>query len=549
MKRILFGYLSVLLCLLVFNFSSYAQETVVEPEGDSKPEIICEHIFTQYISDNNATYFIDGTKTAVCDNGCGETDSITDEGTVLVLNKPKKIIAKISTSSIRLTWNKVKGASGYRVYYKTTGKWKTAAAFTQSNTFELKNLKPGLKVHFAVKSCVIEDEKKLFSSDYAYLYTSTKNAAPKKIVSEQTTSEIKLTWKACSGADGYRVFYRNKNGSWKVCTKDIKGTTVTYKNLPAGHTYTFAVRPYLKAGTVVWGNYAEYTTATLPKTTDVKINLVSKGKINVTWDKIGGADGYQVFYKINNGKYKFYKAYTSVKKLNFTLKGDKNYTFAVRGFKKISGGYVYGKHKNETVHIGKTFDRIVVDLNSGKWNLHLVNKEREMSDNYTIKLADIPGDCQLDYRVAPYFNKMYSDALKEGVYLTPLSGYRSKDLQLELYNERIVEYKYYGYSETQAELLTSKEILPPGTSEHNLGLAVDIGSLSEYFADSAAYKWLTKNAHKYGFIERYTAEKQSITGIIPEAWHWRYVGVEYAEKIKNSGLCLEEYLGKNKLIP
>lgn len=548
MKRVLFSYLSVLLCLFALNFAAYAQETEVEPDIDPEPEFKCEHLFSEYVSDNNATYFADGTKTAVCDNGCGETDSVIDEGTILVLNKPENLTAKTSTSSIKLSWNKVEGASGYRVYYKTTGKWKCVAKFTKSNTFKLKDLKSGLKVHIAVKSCVVEDDKTLLSSTYTHLYTATKNTAPKKITSEQTTSEIKLTWKACNGADGYRVYYR-KNGSWKVCTKDTKATSVTYKNLPAGRTYTFAVRPYLKADTIIRGIYAEYTTATLPKTTDVKIKLVSKGKINLTWDKINGADGYQVFYKINNGKYKLYKTYTSVKKLNFTLKGDKIYTFAVRGFKKTSAGKVYGKYTKETVHIGKTFDRIVVDKNSGKWNLVLVNKEREMADNFTVKLTAIPGDCQLDYRAAPYFNQMYSDALKEGVYLTPLSGYRSKDLQLKLYNERIVEYKYYGYSETQAELLTSKEILPPGTSEHNLGLAVDIGSLSEYFADSAAYKWLTKNAHKYGFIERYTAEKQSITGIIPEAWHWRYVGVEYAEKIKNSGLCLEEYLEKNKLIP
>ena len=71
---------------------------------------------------------------------------------------------------------------------------------------------------------------------------------------------------------------------------------------------------------------------------------------------------------------------------------------------------------------------------------------------------------------------------------------------------------------------------------------MDICNTYDSFATQKEYAWLVENAHKYGFILRYEAEKKPITGIVPEPWHWRYVGVEYAEKIKNSGLCLEEYL-------
>ena len=100
----------------------------------------------------------------------------------------------------------------------------------------------------------------------------------------------------------------------------------------------------------------------------------------------------------------------------------------------------------------------------------------------------------------------------------------------------------YSLSREEAAKKAATVILPPGTSEHNLGLAMDICNTYDSFANGEEYAWLVENAHKYGFILRYTAEKQEITGIVPEPWHWRFVGVEYAEKIKESGLCLEEYL-------
>ena len=121
---------------------------------------------------------------------------------------------------------------------------------------------------------------------------------------------------------------------------------------------------------------------------------------------------------------------------------------------------------------------------------------------------------------------------------------------LVAFEETVADYMYsQDMTRYEAEKVTETEVLFPGTSEHNLGLAVDIGSCSGSFGESEEYRWLAENAYKYGFIERYTVEKQDITGIIPEPWHWRYVGVEYAEDIKNSGLCLEEYLEKYQLIP
>ena len=519
------------------------------PEAPTEPEVECVHVFSVYASDGNATCFADGTKTAECNNGCGETDTVTDKGSKIVLTRPATLTAQQTTSQIKITWSAVKGATGYSIYYKTTGKWKKYANVNGVTSYTLKNLKPGFKVSLAVKPYAKSDGKKINSSEYAQIYTTTKHLAPENISSEQTSSQITLNWSACKGADGYRIYYK-KNGAWKVCTSFTKGTSVTYKKLTAGKNYTFAVRPVVKVDSWVFGEYSPYTTSTKTKAPQVKISLVSKGKFTLSWNSVNGAVGYQVYYKIGNGKYKLYKSYKNPQKLTFNLKGEKYCTFAVRGYKKVDGKNIYGEFEPASIYIGTSADRVVVNPKYSEWNLVLVNKQRELPANFTVKLGYIADGYQMDYRAAVYYNKMYDAARKDGIYLTPVSAYRSKSFQQEIFDETVEDYMYsYDMTRKEAEKKTATEVLLPGTSEHNLGLAVDVGSTSGYFADSAAYKWLVKNAHKYGFIERYTSSKQKITGIIPEPWHWRFVGVEYAGKIKQSGLCLEEYLAKYNLIP
>ncbi|MCL1866398.1 MAG: M15 family metallopeptidase, partial [Oscillospiraceae bacterium] len=100
-----------------------------------------------------------------------------------------------------------------------------------------------------------------------------------------------------------------------------------------------------------------------------------------------------------------------------------------------------------------------------------------------------------------------------------------------------------GYSKEEAFRMTASEIAVPGTSEHNMGLAIDFNSIHEDFDRTEAYRWLTINAHKYGFILRYPKDKTDITAISYEPWHWRFVGLGNASDILRSGLTLEEYVG------
>lgn len=190
-----------------------------------------------------------------------------------------------------------------------------------------------------------------------------------------------------------------------------------------------------------------------------------------------------------------------------------------------------------------------IEITQANWEMVLINRHYSIDKNYVPKLAPSitsdPNSKQLDYRVAPHYNEMYQAAAKEGIYLTPLSGYRSYDRQKTNFENKINKYIKEGYSKADATNEAAKIILPPGTSEHNAGLAMDITSLEQSFENSKAFAWLSENAADYGFILRYPKDKQHITEIIYEPWHWRYVGVENAKKIKASGLCLEEYLAQN----
>ncbi len=134
------------------------------------------------------------------------------------------------------------------------------------------------------------------------------------------------------------------------------------------------------------------------------------------------------------------------------------------------------------------------------------------------------------------FTKMQTAAKEAGLNIFIKSGFRSYQLQTEVYNNWV---KLNG--QARADTYSAR----PGHSEHQSGLAMDINLIEQEFANTEEFKWLQKNAYKYGFILRYPKEKESITGYIYEPWHYRYVGVSLAEELYNNGnwITLEEYLG------
>lgn len=190
-----------------------------------------------------------------------------------------------------------------------------------------------------------------------------------------------------------------------------------------------------------------------------------------------------------------------------------------------------------------------IDANSSLSSI-LLNGTHVLPEGYEPTLAEaVKGSGKyLDYRVAPYYQAMYDKALEDGIELTPVSGYRSYDLQVELFEDQIqLEIDNNGLDKTKATVAAATEVMIPGGSEHNAGLAMDICSLSESFEDTDEAAWLRENAADFGFILRYPkdAKSRAITKVIYEPWHYRFVGVEAAKDITAKGVTLEEYLNAN----
>lgn len=178
-----------------------------------------------------------------------------------------------------------------------------------------------------------------------------------------------------------------------------------------------------------------------------------------------------------------------------------------------------------------------------QWNLKLVNNENSVDRNYVPELAEIADGVKFDKRAISYLKEMINEMYKDNITgIWVQSAYRSYDKQEELFNRQVEKNKNNGKDKEEAERLAQTVVQRPEMSEHNLGLAADFNTVTNEFENTKAFKWLQKNADEYGFILRYPKDKQDITKIIYESWHWRYVGKEHAKVMKEKGYCLEEYI-------
>jgi zinc D-Ala-D-Ala carboxypeptidase len=188
--------------------------------------------------------------------------------------------------------------------------------------------------------------------------------------------------------------------------------------------------------------------------------------------------------------------------------------------------------------------------------LALINKEFGLTGDYKpedLVRPDVPfvfgnQDIEKAYirdEAAKALEEMFSAAKQQGIYLTAISGYRSYQ-----YQEALLQREIKQFGEEKAV----KAVAPPGNSEHQSGLAMDISSQSNDFQVSIPFentpegKWLKQNAHTFGFILRYPKGKEDITGYQYEPWHFRYVGKEPAKVIYENDWTLEEYFNNVKKI-
>lgn len=181
------------------------------------------------------------------------------------------------------------------------------------------------------------------------------------------------------------------------------------------------------------------------------------------------------------------------------------------------------------------------------WNLLLVNPWNPLPEGYEITLTQLQNGLSVDERCYPDLQDMMDDCRAADLQPVICSDYRSQETQQRLFNNQHNRLIAQGYSEENARTEAGKVVAVPGTSEHQLGLAVDIVDIENQILDedqekTAVQKWLMENSWRNGFILRYPNDKSNITGIIYEPWHYRYVGKEAAKEIYDLDVCLEEYL-------
>jgi len=201
-----------------------------------------------------------------------------------------------------------------------------------------------------------------------------------------------------------------------------------------------------------------------------------------------------------------------------------------------------------------TDDGHYIQPEGGDWNLLLVNGWNPMTEAEAnaVPLAAYNASWDFDERALPHLNAMLDAANAAGCHLWGQSLFRPYSLQAELYEDQVNALLADGYDQQAAEDEAATVVARPGCSEHNTGLAVDFecadfADLDEGFRDTFAYEWLMEHCAEYGFILRFPQDKEDITGVIYEPWHYRYVGVEAATEIMSRGLCLEEYLEEKGL--
>ena len=177
-----------------------------------------------------------------------------------------------------------------------------------------------------------------------------------------------------------------------------------------------------------------------------------------------------------------------------------------------------------------------------QWYLQIASVAHPLPEGFVQPSTTVIDDIgrEIDSRIVGAYWDLVNAAKADGLNIYPISGFRPHSTQVSLFNARVEQARNDGYADPEAE--AARHVARPGTSEHELGLAVDFNSVDEsYFRNTAEAKWLAAHCAEYGFVIRYPEDKESVTGIIYEPWHLRFVGVKHAKRMNELNMCLEEY--------
>ena len=215
----------------------------------------------------------------------------------------------------------------------------------------------------------------------------------------------------------------------------------------------------------------------------------------------------------------------------------------------VKGQTIYLRNENQSNLQSPSTNTISQGTSDLPWYLTLINSENPIDDNYQITLTRLRNKQAIDSRCYPELQAMMDDCRAAGLSPIICSSYRTYDKQEELFEQQVQEFINQGYGKLDAQRKAAGAVARPGTSEHEIGLAIDIVDesnqrLNQYQENTAVQRWLMQNSWRYGFILRYPSDKTDITGIQYEPWHYRFVGKEAAKEIYENNWTLEEYLNQ-----
>lgn len=215
----------------------------------------------------------------------------------------------------------------------------------------------------------------------------------------------------------------------------------------------------------------------------------------------------------------------------------------------VKGQTIDLRNDNQSNIQSQSTDTIPQRISDLPWYLTLINSENPIDDNYQITLTRLRNKQAIDSRCYPELQSMMDDCRAAGLSPIICSSYRTYEKQQDLFEQQVQEFINQGYGKSDAQKKAAGAVARPGTSEHELGLAVDIVDennqrLNQYQENTAVQRWLMQNSWRYGFILRYPSDKTDITGIQYEPWHYRFVGKEAAKEIYENNWTLEEYLNQ-----
>lgn len=226
--------------------------------------------------------------------------------------------------------------------------------------------------------------------------------------------------------------------------------------------------------------------------------------------------------------------------------------FVKPGWFQENGNNYYIKENGAMATGSLDIDGTTYHFTSAGIPILLVNPWNPVPDGYEPDLVELNMDVsvegsKVDRSCYEALMEMINTCNRTVPRVCVVSSYRTHEYQTNSYNRKVQSYLDQGYTQEQAEAEAATIIAKPGTSEHQLGLAVDIidtrlWELEEKQETLPAQKWLMEHAWEFGFVLRYPKDKIDQTGIIYEPWHYRYVGKEVAKELHDSGLTLEAYL-------